>query len=376
MVYGKIDTYSVMLRNYSAMSVFDKLGIDYDCITELLKSEFACNRQGVSTYEYQYSGIKIQIRAFYLMQIAPDKNVFSEEVPEIRLEITGTGLDYLRNIGFDPDQSFTDITFWSDDIKAFTVTRCDFAFDYVNLYDFQFRAIFDDMLSFSQDHRVNVGRTSGCSFDLKLGSQMTLYLGSVASDRYLRIYDKKLERFGDGPHDPNKIPQSFFDNGDQNINSWFRIELQTRRAKAMEYLFNCNGDFGGILGDIFKNFSVRNREGEILPSFAAIFDQKQIPLIIQNKNFVASKAVLHSAEDYIFTSAFTSLILYLSVHDIDHLYVMLQLHLKNIFTDPVFHRKQLTLQSKLHRLMNETGLTFNQLNLDINKNGYFQLKEH
>ena len=80
------------------------------------------------------------------------------------------------------------------------------------------------------------------------------------------------------------LPEAFKDEGE--VTSWFRIELQTRRKSATEFLFGTDGDLKRVLRTVFDNYKFIDRSGRVLPFIENLYDWEKIPAIIQNANFV------------------------------------------------------------------------------------------
>lgn len=133
---------------------------------------------------------------------------------KIRLDISGTDLDYLRQFML-PDTEFTNSDFWGENQKDYNVTRSDFAFDFVN-YKPEF---LDSVLNWIKDQerggelsknefRLRVGRSSGIQYSYRCGcGQKTLYLGSPRGDKMVRIYDKLLEQTQNGVFKHGRDPR-------------------------------------------------------------------------------------------------------------------------------------------------------------------------
>lgn len=87
----------------------------------------------------------------------------------------------------------------------------------------------------------------------------------------LRIYDKKFQVMDEyGNIDNSLIPKVILDH-EVTVESWHRVELQTRDDFAARYLFSCNGNFRYIMGEIAAYFDVRTKDGKKIAPLHKIF---------------------------------------------------------------------------------------------------------
>lgn len=288
-VYAKIDNYTVMLFNTSIENILKKLGLYDEIFDEIICTghEMAVGAWE-SNYVYAYNGVMLSLRYDdYLF--SEKETVFSNVYQKIRLELSGRGLDYLRSLDFDVEKTLSDVDFWGVENKDYRLTRCDFAYDFVN-YKGDF---VDKLLSWikqyesdldikrSDDLRLSCGRRSGILYNYRCGSGIKLfYLGGSHSEKMVRIYDKKLEQTQNGVFkcDVNRL---FADEIEQDgeIKSWFRIEFQTRREPAAQFLYSCEGDIRLVLKQVFNDYKLRDREGNVLPFILDLFDWSTLPEI-------------------------------------------------------------------------------------------------
>lgn len=171
--------------------------------------------------------------------------------PRVWVEMSGSGCRTFET--YTDGKTFLDLFRLSvGDLPLFSLLRVDLAYD-----------IYDDPFLYD---RLRSARDSGCiisSFDqseidetvkIKGGEAVpqylgrTLYFGSQTSEVRFRLYDKKLERCRD------------------DLSSWFRFELQFRRAAALDFVTNYVRamDLGYTVGAVFSSFvgdriSVRDR---------------------------------------------------------------------------------------------------------------------
>lgn len=216
---------------------------------------------------------------------------------KVQISMMGQGLEYLRSLGLDVDSDHSILRVVNPN---FHVTRCDFAFDFIN-YDlgFDLFQMFEKFVSrgdtLSKEGRLCVrGRQSGLTYQKKYGSnERTFYIGSPSSERVLRVYDKYLERrqasggvFMDTSHgDP------------ASVCSWIRIELQTRKTLTEKMLFADNFAADAILEDISRFYQIYRRgDDSYFRSFIDFFNPavvKQHLVLAQRSNFVSLHVLQH-----------------------------------------------------------------------------------
>lgn len=162
---------------------------------------------------------------------------------QLNVTISGSGLDELRSYGIDIDRYIYNLSALPS--ATFHITRCDFAFDFINMTDIDDSDIFDKLFQSCNEcktpmGRISTGGTQGLGYSVRLGDQRTIYLGSPKADRLLRVYDKKLEFESKSV---GLIP--FKVNGELPY-SWIRIELQTRRGIADSLAFRHDYDMSNL----------------------------------------------------------------------------------------------------------------------------------
>lgn len=308
MVYAKIDWYTVLLYNTSFEEVLKRLNCFADCCDEILNSGYQRSVGYRTDVVYTSNGVSLSVN-FDDMVSVEEEHIFFTKWSELRLDISGQGLDYLRALNDDIDSSLCDINFWGGE-GFFKITRCDFAFDFVNYYG----SFLDEFIYKLQDleraykiQRGNDGNTYlGCqgagrntAYNMKTGSNVKcLYLGTTRSDKLVRIYDKKLEQTKNGVF-IKPIPKYFKENGDGEVKSWFRIEFQTRRKFAHKYLYGCGGDLKVVLRELFDIYQCKDPETKDTFEFIKkLYDWDKLPKIIENLHFTElPKKVLDKAHD-------------------------------------------------------------------------------
>lgn len=265
MIYSKLDWYSVVLNHYCPHEVLDLIDCYDDFISMARGREFDSETGFHTVVSFSMDGITFQIQKIeydFLMDALDGDlvSLFDHEFNWLKLDLSGTGLDVLRNRGIPIDDKVSDPLFWFDhDEKQHHVTRADFAFDFVNLNpdflpDFGFFLSEGEYKHWFDSGRMPNGRPGGLKYSNKLGgSEHTIYLGCPQSDKMLRCYDKLRQMAPDGIW-KNPVPTVFLAHEDLPLKSWVRIELQTRREFADLCLENPWG-----LTDQIKNLEVRNQ---------------------------------------------------------------------------------------------------------------------
>lgn len=267
MIYSKIDWYSCVYNGYDPRSVLEWLNM-YDTFVDLMKVHQMESDTGLGSFVViSVNGISLQFQVIEYDQLMADFegsiiSLYAHEFSWMKLDISGSGLDYLRDNGICVDDLFSDplsrLQPDSERKRDFHVTRCDFAFDFVNLYDnfiqdfasYLHRGMY--MKWFNNDRMPN-GRNS-IKFSIKEGStESTIYLGSTGSDKMVRCYDKLKQMAPQGIW-KQPVPKSFQENETLPLKSWFRIELQARRDFADVCLMNP----WGLIDDI-KDLDIRNQ---------------------------------------------------------------------------------------------------------------------
>lgn len=314
MIYAKLDWYSVVLYNYSVDDILKRLNIYNEIFEDLTSNGYERSQGFSSVFVFSYAGISIELRFDDYLTTDRD-SLFSTKYKKIRLDISGTGLDYLRQFML-PDTEFTKSDFWGENQKDYNVTRSDFAFDFVN-YKPEF---LDSVLNWIKDQerggdlikndsRLTVGFKRGIQYSYRCGcGQKTLYLGSPRGDKMVRIYDKFLEQTQNGVFKHGR--DSRFEK-EPTIDSWFRIELQSRRKCATQFLFGCSSDISLVLRAIFDDYLIRDKNGVPLPCMVDLYDWEKLPEIVKIENFIQFReGVLERSRNYITGSAYRSIRLF------------------------------------------------------------------
>lgn len=268
-IHPKIDYYTSIWHNSRIRDVLEFLQLEDRCY-DFLNDVYNAVRGIDTNFVFRYNDIELSVCAaeFYLYYDDPDQidiSVCDTAFKRIRLNLSGAALDYLRTIGYNVDKNLrANVQF--DDYRPYHVTRCDFAFDFVN-YNEHF---IDDLMDYLYDvqrqghDRVRFMRPDGrgysLKYSLKFGGQKTIYLGSPQADKLLRIYDKGME-FSNSGKPMSDLPFVLDDDG---IHSWFRIELQLRNSMAENMLFALCDDEStyslSLLHWIYDNYMFRRMD--------------------------------------------------------------------------------------------------------------------
>lgn len=246
-----------------------------------------------SSYERQYGYDShlvfqigpVQVSARYEQVISASDSVFSSVYSKVFLIISGQALDFLRSY-YSSAEDVDRILCKEPKLDKlgqpiWHVTRADFAFDFVNYkFDIYDTAACELRDCASPNGTVKVsGLKRPISFSIRSGSEKTIYLGKGRSDRLLRIYDKKLQLTKNGQL--TELPD---DSIDYNIDSWHRIELQTRNNWAHHFLYHTE-DYIQVLREIYNYYAFIDSNGNITSFWQDLFDWELIPQIIQNMHF-------------------------------------------------------------------------------------------
>lgn len=250
-IVPKIDWFSIMLSEVSIQEIFDWLDIPdvIDLDDAILKNFYQMSVGYDERLFFSWNGITISFSLFDVRDIPLDLNFFQLVCPRVKLDLSGTGLDYLRLHGRNIDDFLRDIRNYEFFDNSYSITRCDFAFDLINWQSDFLNRCFEYVRSnhTSANRLCCVGLTAALAYSERHGSDETLYIGSPTSDKLLRIYDKRLQ-FIDRETGAY-IKPNFYSNPD----SWIRVEWQLRNKKAVDILFG-DGDFFSIYKKIYESY--------------------------------------------------------------------------------------------------------------------------
>lgn len=289
MIYTRIDTYSAVLNNACIKDVLDLFNVNTTELDKIFDSQYkSSDVQFGSTFVYTINGIRIEVKfSEYKMledKEAPASSIFTFPFSYLRLYLSSEGIDYIMKLNEDVEGwNFIDLISCPDFIGSvcdnnFFVTRCDFAYDFINEKDKEFKefrkfisqAGIDEELA--PNGRLLNGYGGGLSFCLRAGSERTVYLGSTGSDRMLRVYDKKFQLTKKGYWEEEKIPYGL---SSIEIESWHRVEFQCRNNYAHNYLLHNPCDFVAIMGDIKDYFLFKDAKGKFCRAWHSIINLGQ-----------------------------------------------------------------------------------------------------
>lgn len=355
-IYCKVDWLTVMFFDCTMNDVLSWLHLD-DCVTDFCSSAYQQSRGYDEVFKFMYNNIMLETSSFNFYGSDFNISIFDIVVSKIRLELSGSALDYLRSLGVDMN-TYRLVKPKLSEGGSYHFTRCDWAYDFIN-YKPEF---VDRMIDHINTHklpseRIPLASTKGAiSCKLVTGGQKTIYLGSPQSDRMLRVYDKRMQYVDLGTQVYKK------DNPYGNPDSWFRIEWQTRNkfANTLVQGVDENGvpaDFKSILKDIFDRYAFadgtcdsRHSARPCVDFWLDLFDWQDLERrIIQNAYYVE----LDSAEDRVIKSFKTVMI-----RNFIYVYSLLgkqgvedlcNAYLRSLDADdPVSHRRYLAFLNRLN----------------------------
>ena len=298
-VFPRIDNFTIMIRHNSIANVLFVLGLSADDLCPLTQNGYVfCNLGSETWGRVSFNGVNIwvrerDIRFNEVAYIDSQLDFVYWTFDNIRLELTGTGLEFLRSRDFLPERELFKLQ--SSDDFTFSITRMEIAYDFVNTHGDLYNKMASYLWRVQLDKELDrvplyhkLG--SGIKFSVRSGAQKTIYLGSNQSDKLVRIYDKMYQLCPKGVW--TKKP--YFDCDPSDIKSWIRIEYQLRGDSAEKLFYSYSDDwFLSVLKDLYNRFAFRDLFADG-PSYIAhvvdfwqdLMDWEEIPLIIQNANFV------------------------------------------------------------------------------------------
>lgn len=430
MVYYSIDTYSVMIYNKSVSFILDKLKCKDEFLSECFNKIIEEKIRVTSYFDLDYNGIKISIYpdnkvlSFKHVMIGADNNgnvlyksvpidqngiecdIIDEEFGRIRLNLSGSGLGFLRdrfqmNISdLDPEVALHDEKFWGQLMVDYRVSRCDFAFDYINYLPDTVEQLIDHCYNWMvtcKKSRIRTTFKGNCSFKVYSGDKVKcVYLGSHTSNCYLRIYDKIIEQKVKQKTDCIEYPAIFKMFELQDIESWFRMELQTRDDISMYLLFQPKtvtqylndkqkkalpfpdklGDYSYILRYILDKYLLLNEDGTIPEFMQLLCDWDLLPQLIRNPHFVYISTI-DKVETTLFVRNRNSLLAWIAVFGFSAFENKCRDELFAIQSDysKAGRVRCNALFQKYSIMLNELNITPEKSYLEM-KNGIYQFKEY
>lgn len=314
-VFYKIDWLTIVIKDQSFIDVLKYFGfsLNQDFFSAVRDSYFAephygrklrVNLHGI-LFELDATDIEWQLDKEYGHKFSNPKEYDPMFLAHcffhwIRVDISGSGLDYLRSQNFSVEEKIRYIPRlgWN-----FHFTRCDFAYDFIN-YSGSF---VEDLHKICDDHhnaRNNIichGHTGGVSWRVKYGDkEHTIYFGTIGAQQMIRFYDKKLERIS-----KNDLASCPYTSDGSLPDSWIRIELQTRHRKERsipyDLLFAENYSAESVLRYIFDYYAVHecgSHYDKISPVWLDLFEWETLSPIIQNAKFTEVIDVLTANYTY------------------------------------------------------------------------------
>lgn len=301
----KFDWYSSVWDNCSLKDVFSYYGDFFDIAEHwsTVYEETKINSFDCIVISCPF-GIQVRIDRQSIMSafpyIGPDEwnqldpdEVWQRDFNKIKVDFTGAGLDYLRTL-FDIDSLIRK----KPDLcspKQMHITRLDVAFDFVDygssiVFDLQ-KFLMDPFrtLMMKRADVVYAGKQQAMKYQIHYGTQMSIYIGSTAADKLLRIYDKRYELEGKDRWDVDHVPYRSDTDAASLPNSWVRFELQLRRGEAHDMLFSDLSYFE-MLQYLFDHFAFRaERGGKFIELWTSLFKWDTVKsYFIEKTHFVQS----------------------------------------------------------------------------------------
>lgn len=350
-IYCKLDWLTVIFFDSTLNHVLHWLQHD-DCISEFCEGAYEQSRGYDQVFRFVYNNILIETSAFNFYGRQEDLSMFDVVLPKIRLDLSGSALDYLRSCGIDMDTYRFTVPKLPEG-GSYHFTRCDFAFDFIN-----YRPDFvDRLIDHIRVHALPSGRVPLASSKGAIGckvvtcNQKTVYLGSPQSDRMLRVYDKRMEQMNlaTGLY---KKPNPY-----GNPDSWFRIEWQTRNKFANDLVQDRSLQMLHILKMIFQAYAfadgtVDNHNAQRPPVefWLSLFDWKDIEKrTIQKANFIQYVTSAERLKNRVESIIMREMILYFSLYGTSEFINAARDWLRNIQQkDPVNVRRWTALLNKMN----------------------------
>lgn len=320
-IYCKMDWLTLVYKDCSTNEVLASLGFNGSDFVELEKAfservqrslgyltDLTFNLNGIG-FAYRYADVVNKVGPLNVDSVDMF-DFFAIDLEYIRIDMSGSGLDWLRSCGIDVDTDYREYdTLSLGGTLNVHVTRLDSAFDFVN-YSPKFLEHFIGALKLVGNPDTGVVSLckaakqcggNGVKYSIREGTETTVYLGTGKSDKLLRIYDK-LKQY-DLAGKMGQCP--YICNGEVPF-SWFRIELQCRR-EPMCHKVLFGGNMESTLRFIDENFAICGKDRKKVPSWQYLFDWETLPRIIQNAKYVSITSRRERAENYIQNTAMGNL---------------------------------------------------------------------
>lgn len=353
-IYCKIDWLTVIFENCSLNHVLRWLKLE-DAVSDFCAAAYEQSRGFDNVFKFAYNGIILETSSFNFYGVDLTVSIFDTIVPRIRLELSGSALDYLRSMGLDMDQ----YRFTAPVLPlcgSYHFTRADFAYDFVNympeFVDQMLDHVYTNMLPSGRVPLASTKGAIGCR--VITGGQKTIYLGSPQADKMLRVYDKKMQ-YVDLTSGLYKKQNPFDD-----PESWFRIEWQIRNKLAHNLVLDSSQDFKSILRLIFNNYAFAKGNHDInhagprpvVDFWLKLFNWKEVETrIIQNANYVQCESPEEKLCKSFESVMIRSFILWFSLLGREEAEKRCNAYLKSLYLpDPVSDRRKIAFINKLNQL--------------------------
>lgn len=354
-IYTKIDWMTVMFFDCSMQDVLKwiKLG---DAVTDFCTGFYQRCRGFDTNFFFAFNGVTLETSDFNFYGQDIDVSLFDVVVPKIRLELSGTGLDYLRSRVIDMD-SYCKVPPILPDGGSYHFTRVDYAFDFIN-YCPEF---VDKMIDHINTHKLPSERVpvlhlnGGIKAKVVTGGQKTVYLGSPQSDRMLRVYDKRMQYVDLG----TGVYKKSNPYGDPD--SWIRIEWQCRNQFANDLVFS-DLEHKHILKEIFERYAFTDGTVSLykrkpVDFWLKLFEWEDVEKrIIQNAKYVISATPSEEVINRFEKVMLRTFIFYFMLRGRKGLQDACNNYLLSLYgDDPVSMRRYTVFFNKLNALLEDTG---------------------
>lgn len=298
-ITGKLDYYSSMFYDRSFSDILEWLRVDVSEFRDQFQEEQRKQFFGMENWRFEYDNIVLYAQNCGYYGVDDDR-FFDRVLPRIKLDLKGKGLDSLRarweadrdNLKVSPASYVTVDDFLRDDFRLLDlkqkVTRVDYAIDLVNYApDFLNRVLWHlDDYGTDNGTIACVGGT-GKNYQYRTfgGTSKGCFIGSNNSNRFLRIYDKKIEQTDRRtglykPGNPYGDPES-----------WIRIELQCKNDEAGRLLFTV-GDHKSIFKWITESYGLADvthgHPYKLVDFWAKLLDWSKIERLYTEYSFCSS----------------------------------------------------------------------------------------
>lgn len=284
-IFAKVDWVTLIFTDVSFRVILRWLKLT-DCISEFVNNAFLESRGYDDILKFTYNGILLETSSFgFYGEFSCD--LFDVTVPKLRVDISGSGLDFLRSIGVNFDTYRLTNPPELPKGATYHYSRIDIAYDFIN-----YKADFLDLLiAHINKHSLPSGRiplasTKGAiGVKIVTGDRKIVYLGSTSSERMLRVYDKRMQSI-------NRTTGVYIkDNPYNNPDSWLRLEWQLRKKTAHNVAIDYNHDFKTLLKQVFEFYSMADgtvsRDRKVVDFWNELFPWREVESrIIQNENLV------------------------------------------------------------------------------------------